>query len=642
MMTDFSFTAKKSFLVIIFLWLFSCSSLFAQKAMLIDSIPMRDGKKLACDIFLPDTSGSQQYSVILVQTPYNRILYRTYLPIGIDDISNSNYAIVTVDWRGRFGSLSAWVAQPNYGFDGYDCVEWIAQQPWSDGNIGTWGASALGRIQYLTARENPPHLKCIVPLVAGSQYSYKEYYYGGVLRTEYVQQLDSLGFGLGATVKAHQIQDYFWDYCDTAFMYPEKINVPVFMIGGWYDHNIFVMFELFDSLRQYSPVNVRDKHRMLFGPWAHGGFGTTQVGTSQQGQLQYPQAAGWSDSLSLICFDFYLRNINNGWDATDYIRYFQMGENTWKTTSAWPPAGLTTYNLYLYNGSLSTQIPQSTSDSCIIIYDPRYPSPTVGGSILDDDLDQGPYDQAPVVESRDDILVFSSVTLGADVVMKGKPSAQLFVTSDRKDTDFNIRLTDVYPDGRSMLLYDGIKRLRFRDGYTAADTSVIIPGIIYPITIELPEIANTFLAGHKIRVDVTSSDYSRFDCNLNNGGEMYAAGDTLVATNVIFTNINYASYIELPLVDFTGNLNETAFSSSEINIFPNPCNNEVFISEKINTSVEIYLYDITGRYIKNFNCIIENNPVSLDLHDLKAGIYIMKISDNNGNIISVHKLLKTE
>ncbi|MFH0864720.1 MAG: CocE/NonD family hydrolase, partial [Bacteroidota bacterium] len=556
--------------------------------------------------------------------------------------SSSNYAIVTVDWRGRFGSLSAWVAQPNYGFDGYDCVEWIAQQSWSDGNIGTWGASALGRVQYQTAKENPPHLKCIVPLVAGSQYSYEEYYYGGVLRTEYVQQLDSLGFGLGATVKAHQVQDYFWDYCDTAFMYPEKINVPVFMIGGWYDHNIFVMFELFDSLRLYSPVDVRDKHRMLFGPWAHGGFGPTQVGTSQQGQLQYPQAAGWNDSLALMCFDYYLRNISNGWDATDYIRYFQMGENTWKTTPSWPPNGITNFKLYLHNGGLSTQLPQSTGDSCIIIYNPRDPSPTIGGSTLDDDLQQGPYDQSPIVESRNDIQVFSSVILGADVVMKGKPAAHLFFTSDRKDTDISIRLTDVYPDGRSMLLYDGIKRLRFRNGYIAADTSVITPGDIYEIVIELPQTANTFLAGHKIRVDVTSSDYSRFDCNLNDGGAMLTAGDTLTATNILYTNSNYASYIELPLVDFIGSANEMYSLSSQFYVYPNPFNHEVYITGNTNIPTTISLYDITGRIIKTFNCSFQNNPVSIDLHDLKAGIYLIKISDNNGKVISLNKLLKTE
>jgi uncharacterized protein len=637
MIKYFSFPVKIKFLVLIFLCLGSCLPLFSQKVMLIDSIPMRDGKKLACDIFIPDTSGSQQYPVILVQTPYNRIYYRYALPLGIDDISNSNYVIVTVDWRGKCGSISAWVPQPNYGFDGYDCVEWIAQQPWSDGKIGTWGASALGRIQYQTARENPPHLKCIVPLVAGSQYSYEEYYYGGVLRTEYVQQLDSLGFGLGPTIRAHQVQDYFWDYSDTAFMYPEKIHVPVFMIGGWYDHNIFVMFKLFDSLRIHSPVNVRDKHRMLFGPWAHGGFGPTQVGSSQQGQLQYPQAAGWSDSLALLFFDFYLRNIPNGWDATEYIRYFQMGENAWKSTPSWPPAGIINYKLYLHEGTLSTQLPQSTGDSCLIVYDPRDPSPTIGGSTLDDDLEQGPYDQAPVVETRNDIQVFSSVTLGSDVVMKGQPVAHLFVTSDRKDSDFSLRLTDVYPDGRSMLLYDGIKRLRFRDGYTAADTSIIMPGTVYPITIELPEIANTFLAGHKIRVDIASSDYSRFDCNLNNGSAMLAASDTLIATNVIYTNSNFASFIEFPLVDLVGKIDDPVVKTNEILIFPNPFNDEISITGAELQNMDISVFDVTTRCIKVVNSDL---PSNINLSYLTPGVYIIIISSSNGNIFSINKLIK--
>ena len=614
----------------------------AQKVMIVDSIPMRDGKKLACDIFIPDTSNGQQYPVILVQTPYNRILYRYVLPLGLSPISTSNYAIVTVDWRGFYGSYAAWVLQPNQGKDGYDCVEWIAQQPWSNGKVGTWGASALGKVQFQTAKENPPHLKCIVPLVAGSQYEYEEYYQGGVYKTEYIQQLDSLGFGIGSTIRAHPVIDYFWNYADTAMMYPEKIKVPSLMIGGWYDHNIKVMFELFDSLRLYSPLSVRDKHRLLFGPWAHGGFGPTQVGTGQQGQLFYPQAAGWSDSIALRFFDYHLRNVANGWDTSQYIKYFQMGENTWQNTSVWPPANTTMYKLYFTGNSLTTQISQITNDSSVIIYDPRNPSPTTGGATLDDDLEQGPYDQAPVVESRDDIIAYTSVTLGANVILKGKPTVHLFVTSDRKDTDFSIRLTDVYPDGRSMLLSEGIKRLRFRNGFKASDTSVIVPGTIYHITVELPELANTFLTGHKIRVDVASSNYTQFDCNLNNGGTMYTSGDTLTATNIIYTNNAHASYIELPLVDFTGQVNDIQLSNSIFNVYPNPANDKLFVvfNTTLPENKTFTISDITGKIIKQVPGIISgNNQTSIDIRDLKSGIYFLSIYSSAMEFAGMKKII---
>jgi hypothetical protein len=632
------------FNVLFFIFALQCLSLItiAQKAMLIDSIPMRDGKKLACDIFIPDTSGGQQYPVILVQTPYNRIYYRYSLPLGQSPITTSHYAIVTVDWRGFYGSWAAWVAQANQGKDGYDCVEWIAQQSWSNGKIGTWGASALGKVQFQTAKENPPHLTCMVPLVAGSQYEYEEYYQGGVYKTEYVQQLDSLGFGIGPTIRAHPVVDLFWNYADTSMMYPEKIKVPALMIGGWYDHNIRVMFELFDSLRLYSPISVRDKHRLLFGPWAHGGFGPTQVGTGQQGQLFYPQAAGWSDSIALRFLDYHLRNIANGWDTTQYIKYFQMGENTWKNTSAWPPANASMYKLYFSGNTLTTQMPQSTSDSTIIVYDPRDPSPTIGGATLDDDLEQGPYDQVPVVESRNDIAVFSSVALGANVVLKGKPTVHLFVTSNRKDTDFSIRLTDVYPDGRSMLLSEGIKRLRFRNGFKASDTSDIVPGTIYPITIDLTELANTFLAGHKIRVDVASSNYTQFDCNLNNGGAMYTAGDTLVATNTVFTNSVNASYIELPLVDFTGSVNEDKAENNNFVAYPNPACDKLFITcpaaSKDNISLKVS--NITGKIIKQIPLTFsENNISTIDIHDLMNGIYFLNIYNSSKEFVGTKKII---
>jgi len=616
---------KTKIILTVYFLIASASLTFCQKILYVDSIPMRDGKKLACDVHLPDTSGGQKYPTILIQTPYDRTLYQHILPMGIPDIDSSHYAIVAVDWRGKHGSIGAWIPQINLGEDGYDCVEWIAQQSWSDGKVGTWGASALGRVQYSTAKENPPHLVCCAPLVAASQYKYKEYYSGGVLRTEYVQQLDSLGFGLGAAVYAHPIHDWFWNYCDTAYMYPEKIYVPMFLIGGWYDHNIDVMFEVFDSLRLYSPLNVRNKHRMLFGPWTHVG-----LGGYQQGQLLYPQAAGWSDSLALRFFDYYLRNIPNGWDTTQFIKFFQMGQDTWHNSASWPPSGTTSYKLYFSNGMLTTQLPQATSDSCNIVYDPKDPSPTIGGPTLRHDLEQGPYDQAPLVESRNDIQIFSSATLVSDVVMKGKATVHLFVRTNRKDTDFSIRLTDVYPDGRSMILSDGIKRLRFRKGYTAIDTLVASPDSIYHITIDLPDLANTFLTGHEIRVDLTSSNYPRFDCNLNNGGVMYAAGDTLIATNTIYTNNIYASYIELPLIDFTSNATETNFKTIDLSVFPNPFTNQISILPNIDDSFSnIDITDITGRAVRSFSKVIcrHGKPIVMDLHELATGIYILKAKD---------------
>ncbi|HNW90101.1 MAG TPA: CocE/NonD family hydrolase [Bacteroidales bacterium] len=608
------------------------SQLLIQPAF-VDSVVMRDGKKLAVDVYIPDTGAGISYPVILVQTPYNRLLYRTHgLPLFGNTIAAANYAVVIADWRCFYGSSSACNGNYDRANDGYDLVEWIAGQPWCNSKVGTWGPSALGRIQFMTARKRPPGLVCAVPLVAAPQYSYQEYYPGGVYRTEYVEQLDALGFGTSAVLLAHQTHDIAWTYSEIANYYPDSINVPMLMIGGWYDHNINVMMDFYAGIRQSSFMAVRDKHRLLMGPWTHGGHGNAGVGTAQQGQLSYPNAAGWSDSLALLFFDYYMRSVPNNWNTTPHIQYFQMGENTWQNCADWPPSGVSETILYLQNdGSIKTLLPSGNDIYNEITYDPRDPSPSIGGSTLHADLVQGPYDQAPLVENRNDILVFTTSTLTANVVMKGKVRVHLFVSSDRKDTDFAVRLTDVYPDNRSMILSDGIIRMRFRDGYTAADTSLMIPGTIYEADLELPDVANTFLAGHKIRLDISSSDYPRFDCNLNNGGAMYVAGDTLTATNRVYVDSGHASYIQLPINGFfvgVDKVNENIDPS--FHVFPNPANDFLEVQfaglPLLNTCVNIS--DMAGRIVfsKTFSVKeLENKRIRIPLNGFSDGVYTVNI-----------------
>jgi len=622
---------NKRFTIIILVFL--CHVATSQNHWFVDSIPMRDGKKLSADIYLPDTTGGQSFPVILVQTPYNRLYYRLALPLGFGTQNqNAPFAFVIVDWRCFYGSASACVVNADRGEDGYDVVEWIASQSWSNHKIGTWGPSALGRIQYQTAKEKPPHLTCAVPLVAGPQYNYQEYYQGGVLRKEYVETLDALGFGLSTTLLAHQVFDIFWQYSENSTFYTSQIEVPLLMIGGWYDHNTNVMFDFFKGLKQSAPLSVREKHKLLMGPWAHGGFGTAQVGTGQQGQLFYPEAARWSDSLALLFFDFYLRNENNGWDSlTDYT-YFQMGENIWNFTDVFPPQSASSHLFYFNTDlTLSDSPPSNLNDSVMFNYDPKNPSPTVGGATLTQSLGQGPYDQAPVVEARNDISVFTSPLITTPIVLKGKPNVVLNVSSNVLDTDFNVRLTDVYPDGRSMLIVEGVKRMRFRSGYWAADTAAMLPGNIYQITIELPYLAHSFLVGHKIRVDVSSSNYPRFALNLNNGGAMYVAGDSLMAQNIIYTNSNYSSYINLPLVGYISAVNDPSDLQSEsLMIYPNPVEDYLNVEIKntiIQHNYKIEIFDVFGRV-----CLKNINFFKIPCTSLKSGLYLIKLTDEKGRI----------
>lgn len=587
-----------------------------------DSIPMRDGKYLHADIYIPQPALPRP--TILIQTPYCKCLFALFgLPLSVGfNINSSNYNFVVADWRCFFSSAPACTTGMNRGEDGYDCVEWIAQQSWSDGKVGTWGPSALGVIQFQTAREHPPSLVCGVPLVASPYTPYEKYYPGGVLRTEYVQTLDSLGFGVGALIMSQPYYNFIWQLSEASTNYSGDIEVPMLMIGGWYDHETDLVLDFYAGLRSNSPSPVNTQHRLLMGPWTHN---TTSSSPLQVGDLSYPAAQGWSDSIALQFFDYHLRNISNGWNTSPFVQYFQMGEDTWNNDTAWHTGNMTQYNLYFKkNGSMDLSLPASSTDSMMIVYDPRDPSPTVGGPTLYPSLDQGPYDQVPVVESRNDVLVFTSDSLVQNVKMKGKAKVHLFVSSDMPDTDFAIRLTDVYPDGRSMLLADGIHRMRFRNGYTTGDTASMIPGTVYQVDVDLPHLAHTFIAGHKIRIDVTSSNYPRYDSNLNNGDSMYVAGDTNVANNVVFVNSVNPSHAILPLESFPSGMEATGLLPGAI-AYPNPASDILTVIIPGVSTVLVTMFDMAGKKVCDSGTMLSHGKSEIPVSELSPGIYLLQV-----------------
>jgi uncharacterized protein len=605
---------------------------YALLTPLTDSIPMKDGRKLAVDIYIP--SGMGTGPTILVQTPYNRLLYRLGLPLGIgNDINSSNYIMVIVDWRGFYGSKKAgYFGSPDRGTDGYWVVEWIASQTWSNGKVGTWGPSALGKVQYQTAQKNPPHLTCICPLVAGPQFNYDEYFPNGALRTEYVQQLDGLGFGLSSTLMAHPYYDATWSIAESLNFYPDSIRVPSFMIGGWYDHNIEVMLSFFAALQTKSPLNVRDKHKLLMGPWVHGGHGTAQVGTSLQGQLNYPNSADVNDSMALEFFDFHLRTINNGWDQKPKVTYYQMGENVWQNSPSWPPANSRDVRFYLHSSGVMDHVkPSVTRDSLSFTYDPQDPSPTIGGPTLSSELDQGPYDQKTSVESRNDILKFTTDVLATDVVLKGSVKISLKVSSDRVDTDFAVRLTDVYPDGRSMLVNDGIMRMRFRNGFSQAQVGMMVPGNVYDCEIDMDNTSITFLAGHKIRLDVSSSNYPRYNRNMNNGANMYPGNsldsllNPLVAINTVHLGAANTSSISMPLQGYTNSIMAYHVHTSPLLLYPNPAIDNIELEGGITGKYDIH--DAKGTLVMQGE-MMETSQINISA--LASGIYNIRLEDPLG------------
>jgi len=508
-------------------------------------IPTRDGKELAADVY-PCAAGGKR-PVILIMTPYNRLHFREQFQPGQDPLYDPDrYTYVTVDWRGFYGSKDAvaqatGLPQNQLGQDGFDCVEWIAAQPWCNGKIGTWGPSALGRVQFHTAAQNPPHLVCIVPVVAKFGHSYGQYYHGGVLKTGYLDGLTKAGFSPSLQViYDHPREDVFWRLIGHTSN-PTNIRIPVFMVGGWYDLFTDGVLETFTTLHNRSKtIPGAPCVKILIGPWHH-----TAMGHLKQTELAFPKAEGVSIKEAKRFLDRWLLdegtegdegsegskedNSINAWDSEADIRYFQMGENQWVDASAWPPMETTPARWHLQpEGGLGLEKPtRATSDG--YTYNPLDPSPTIGGMnlsffelskatpqikfLLKRMLRAGPMDQRLRVEARNDNLIYTTAPLDQDIRVIGNPRLRLYVSTDCPDTDVAVRLCEVYPDGRSMLIGDGIQRLKFRK----ETTSPAKPGEVYAVDIALPVTAVTFKKAHRIRIIITSSNYPRFDCNPNNG-----------------------------------------------------------------------------------------------------------------------------
>ena len=443
-------------------------------------IPMRDGQSLAADIYLP--KGGGKHPVILIQTPYNKTPMRSWWQgegrWGANSLfTDPNYAFVVIDWRGKFASQSAQVPgkQPNIGQDGFDAIAWIVKQEWSNGKVATWGLSALGRVQYETARENPPNLVCAVPIVMPLNLDYETYFPGGVMWEEFALMLSRIGFG--ATIRdnlaARAVKNEAWQTAAASFVKGEDIRAPMLFIGGWYDIYADGVISAFETVRAKGGAVARAHSRLIIGPWVHG------IDQVKNGQLEFGAAHLFGMKKARAFMDHWVRGVPNGFDKSEApITYFQMGANEWRTTETWPPKESREQEYYLGGDkTLSTQAPKDNAAPLTFRYDPTNPAPTVGGHVLTPELQPGPADQREKVESRSDVLVFSTPAFEKDLAITGKVKVKLFVSSDRTDTDFTAILTDVYPDGRSMLVTEGARRMRFRN--TASKEELMKPGEIY-------------------------------------------------------------------------------------------------------------------------------------------------------------------
>jgi len=565
-------------------------------------ITMRDGTILYADVYRPDDN--EKHPVVLVRAAYDKSNIRQFELFNPLRAANNGYVTIYMDCRGTL--LSGGEFSPfREGNDGYDSVEWAAAQPWSNGKVGMAGASYLAITQWTAAREQPPHLVTIIPNICYSDMHDQDVFYGGaftlmaainwgvlmqgmleLVKRKYppekfaevasrlIKRIDNLKESYEhvplKTLPAlkedgissfyfewleHPDYDEYWE--EINFARYERINVPIFQIGGWYDCTIGGTVENFVGMQEKGGTEVaRKNQRMLIGPWFHWVPQNCLVGELNTG---IASAASTIDlmGMQLKWFDYWLKGVDNGITQEPPVRIFVMGENKWRNEKEWPLARTIYQNYYLHSngrantlngdGVLSTQEP-ANEPTDHFLYDPKNPVPTKGGAVLGpigSPTFAGPFDHSDI-EKREDILVYTTEVLEQDMEVTGPVKVKLYASTSAKDTDFTAKLLDVWPDGRAFILADGIKRARYRE--STKKQVFIEPGKVYEYEIDLWATSIVFQKGHKVRVEISSSNFPRFDRNHNIGGVFGEEVEMVVALQTIHHNEEFPSHIVLPII----------------------------------------------------------------------------------------------
>jgi predicted acyl esterase len=508
-------------------------------------VPMADGVKLATDVYRP-AAGKPPYPAILIRTPYGKNVGKgiagNLCPLG--------YAVVAQDMRGRFASEGEpAIIFGNDGLggrhqDGHDTMRWIVKQDWSDGKVATWGGSALGIVQNMAAPNAPAALKGQVVIMAFSDYYHQAAYPGGVWRKELLegwlksQKLEEVNL---PTFLEHPTYDDFWQKL-SADAQADKVDTPGVYIGGWYDIFLQGTINSFVTVQERGGPNARGKCFLVVGPLAHGAF---------EQKVDYPKAAQAPINVlaPMNLLAHWLKGEQGGVEKLKPVHYYVMGDtedkkapgNFWRSADTWPPPAKVTPFYFHSDHALSREKPGGDG-SLTYKYDPQNPVPTLGGQNLL--IAKGPMDQRPV-ESRPDVLLFTTEPLPEPVEVSGRVTAQLYVSSDCPDTDFTVKLCDVYPDGKSMLVTDGIQRASLRRKCIKREP--LEPGQVVEVTVDLWSTSLVFNKGHRVRIAVSSSNSPRFEPNANTGDPHPVPGKTRIASNTLHLSAKYPSHVLLPL-----------------------------------------------------------------------------------------------
>jgi uncharacterized protein len=566
-----------------------------------DGVPMktRDSVTLRSDIYRPKDDG--KFPIILMRTPYDKSVGWAATPAY--QIAAHGYVVIVQDVRGRYTSEGEWYPFRHESDDGYDAIEWAAALPSSNGKVGMMGGSYVGATQMLAAIAHPPHLAGICPVVTASNYHDGWTYQSGALEQWFDQNwmtqlatntlwrliakntdallgvpvlpltqypafnYASLPAGADASAQlapyyldwlAHPSYDAYWKRWAIEEHFSD-IQVPALHIGGWYD--IF----LGGTLRNYMGIKghggteaARNGQRLLVQIGGHAGFGR-RIGDVEFGDeaIKFP-----STEVLIDWYDYLFKGVQNEFStagsagAGKPVRIFVMGANTYREESDWPPPEAKPAHYFLHSGgsanslrgdgSLSLAPPKKeTSDK--FTYDPGNPVPTIGGSLCCDaeHYEPGPRDQRSA-ENRNDVLVYSTTPLAEDLEVTGPVTLELWAKSSAVDTDFTAKLVDVSPGGFAMNLTDGILRMRYRDSQEKPE--LMNPDQVYKISIDLWATSNVFKKGHILRLEVSSSNFPRFDRNLNSGADQATSREFVLAANTVLHDAEHPSALLLPVI----------------------------------------------------------------------------------------------
>lgn len=512
-------------------------------------VPMRDGTRLSVYLYLPSGKGpwpglmEQRYASLSgagTKTAYARL-------------AAAGYAVAAANFRGSALSEGTWVGYRALGWgklqDGYDLVEWMAAQPWCTGKIGTMGGSQAGFAQNFLAITRPPHLVAQYMTDTGLSLFHEGYRIGGATRPERFKEMDAVcrvpahNRALLAEWFSHPTYDAYWQDEDCSRHF-KKMDVPCFTLGSWFDFMCVGSVDSYVGRQHRGGPNSRGKQQLLIGPWVHGGSKANKIN-----EMEFPENAIFDREGHLIrWFDHYLKGKDNGANRDAPVKYYVMGAvgepgapgNVWRSAPDWPiPARDTSYFLRA-GGGLSHE---NTVDAFTTTFraDPVHPAQIPVRAF------PGAKD-ARDFEKQAEVRTFTTDVLTAPVEWTGKVKADLYVSSSAKDTDFIVRVSDVYPDGRSMLIADYIRRARYRDGYEKE--VMMSPGKIYRVAFDVGWMSQVFNKGHRIRITVASTGAFFYEPNPNTGEPLTLESPSkkLVATNTVHHGGKYASRVIAPVV----------------------------------------------------------------------------------------------